>query len=197
MVTFGSPRLAVERRSSILRDLEFWVPSLRFLPVHAPISRGRAARYCCAAISRASRRNRSANSSRAHRDPLKPEETLSQTQRQAANDWFDHTLYSRLNDLGQPADPGTGRAGPARRHPLPATIRQGHADACADGDDRERLSSPAQGSPAGFLNTCTSCRCSPTASTTTGSIRPPSWLDWLKQAGREPRGIYQYYKELA
>ena len=31
-------------------------------------------------------------------DPLKPEEVLSQTQRQAANDWFDHTLYSRLND---------------------------------------------------------------------------------------------------
>jgi hypothetical protein len=23
------------------------------------------------------------------------------------------------------------------------------------------------------------------------------FLDWLKQAGREPRGIYQYYKELA
>jgi hypothetical protein len=31
-------------------------------------------------------------------DPLKPEEALSQTQRQAANQWFDHTLYSRLND---------------------------------------------------------------------------------------------------
>ena len=31
-------------------------------------------------------------------DPLKPEEALSQTQRQAANDWFDHTLYSRQND---------------------------------------------------------------------------------------------------
>ena len=31
-------------------------------------------------------------------DPLKPEEALSQTQRQAANDWFDHTLYCRLND---------------------------------------------------------------------------------------------------
>src|SRR5271166_2605959 len=31
-------------------------------------------------------------------DPLKPEEALSQIQRQAANDWFDHTLYSRLND---------------------------------------------------------------------------------------------------
>ncbi len=31
-------------------------------------------------------------------DPLKPEEALSQTQRQAANDWFDHTLYSQLND---------------------------------------------------------------------------------------------------
>ena len=31
-------------------------------------------------------------------DPLKPEEALSQSQRQAANEWFDHTLYSRLND---------------------------------------------------------------------------------------------------
>jgi predicted phage terminase large subunit-like protein len=31
-------------------------------------------------------------------DPLKPEEALSQTQRAAVNDWFDHTLYSRLND---------------------------------------------------------------------------------------------------
>src|SRR5208337_234577 len=31
-------------------------------------------------------------------DPLKPEEALSRTQRQAANEWFDHTLYSRLND---------------------------------------------------------------------------------------------------
>jgi hypothetical protein len=31
-------------------------------------------------------------------DPLKPEEALSQAQRQAANEWLDHTLYSRLND---------------------------------------------------------------------------------------------------
>ena len=31
-------------------------------------------------------------------DPLKPEEALSQAQRQAANEWFDHTRYSRLND---------------------------------------------------------------------------------------------------
>ena len=31
-------------------------------------------------------------------DPLKPEEALSQTRREAANEWFDHTLYSRLND---------------------------------------------------------------------------------------------------
>jgi hypothetical protein len=31
-------------------------------------------------------------------DPLKPEEALSQGQRQAANEWYDHTLYSRLND---------------------------------------------------------------------------------------------------
>ena len=28
-------------------------------------------------------------------DPLKPEEALSQAQRKAANEWFDHTLYSR------------------------------------------------------------------------------------------------------
>jgi predicted phage terminase large subunit-like protein len=31
-------------------------------------------------------------------DPLKPEEALSKTLRQACNEWFVHTLYSRLND---------------------------------------------------------------------------------------------------
>jgi hypothetical protein len=31
-------------------------------------------------------------------DPLNPEEALSPTQRQAANEWYDHTLCSRLND---------------------------------------------------------------------------------------------------
>ena len=31
-------------------------------------------------------------------DPLKPEEALSEAQRQACNEWYDHTLYSRLND---------------------------------------------------------------------------------------------------
>jgi predicted phage terminase large subunit-like protein len=31
-------------------------------------------------------------------DPLKPEEALSEAQRRAANEWYDHTLYSRLND---------------------------------------------------------------------------------------------------
>jgi hypothetical protein len=31
-------------------------------------------------------------------DPLKPEEALSQAKRQAVNEWFDYTLYSRLND---------------------------------------------------------------------------------------------------
>src|SRR5438270_5720466 len=30
-------------------------------------------------------------------DPLKPYEALSEAQRQAANEWYDHTLYSRLN----------------------------------------------------------------------------------------------------
>jgi hypothetical protein len=29
---------------------------------------------------------------------LKPEEALSDTQRQGTNDWFDNTLYSRLNN---------------------------------------------------------------------------------------------------
>lgn len=31
-------------------------------------------------------------------DPLKPDEALSETQRKAVNEWFDHTLYSRLNE---------------------------------------------------------------------------------------------------
>src|SRR5437660_6177684 len=31
-------------------------------------------------------------------DPLKPEEALSEAQRQGCNEWYDHTLYSRLND---------------------------------------------------------------------------------------------------
>lgn len=31
-------------------------------------------------------------------DPLKPDEALSETQRKSTNDWFDHTLYSRLNN---------------------------------------------------------------------------------------------------
>src|SRR5258706_5944800 len=31
-------------------------------------------------------------------DPLKPEEALSEAQRRAANEWYDHTLYSRQND---------------------------------------------------------------------------------------------------
>src|ERR1700757_4225192 len=31
-------------------------------------------------------------------DPLKPEEALSDTQRQSGNDWYLNTLYSRLND---------------------------------------------------------------------------------------------------
>jgi hypothetical protein len=30
--------------------------------------------------------------------PLKPDEALSESQRNAANEWYDHTLYSRLND---------------------------------------------------------------------------------------------------
>jgi len=36
-------------------------------------------------------------------DPLKPEEALSRSQRQAVNEWYDHTLYSRQNDKRQSA----------------------------------------------------------------------------------------------
>ena len=36
-------------------------------------------------------------------DPLKPEEALSDAHRESANEWFDHTLYSRLNDKQQGA----------------------------------------------------------------------------------------------
>src|SRR5271155_147533 len=31
-------------------------------------------------------------------DPLKPEEALSDLRRESANEWYDHTLYNRLND---------------------------------------------------------------------------------------------------
>ncbi len=31
-------------------------------------------------------------------DPLKPTDAMSRSHRAAANDWFDSTLYSRLND---------------------------------------------------------------------------------------------------
>jgi hypothetical protein len=34
-------------------------------------------------------------------NPLKPEEALSEAHRHGANEWFDHTLYSRLNDKQQ------------------------------------------------------------------------------------------------
>jgi hypothetical protein len=31
-------------------------------------------------------------------DPLKPEEAMSESQRRAVNQWYDDTLFSRLND---------------------------------------------------------------------------------------------------
>jgi len=33
-------------------------------------------------------------------DPLKPDDALSEARRQAANEWYDHTLYSRLKRYG-------------------------------------------------------------------------------------------------
>jgi hypothetical protein len=49
-------------------------------------------------------------------DPLKPEEAFSQTQQQAANEWYAHTLYSRLNDKLSGIHPGTDRIRSARGH---------------------------------------------------------------------------------
>ena len=34
-------------------------------------------------------------------DPMKPEEAASETQRKTVNDWYDHTLITRLNDKRQ------------------------------------------------------------------------------------------------
>ncbi|MGA7381224.1 MAG: terminase family protein [Terriglobales bacterium] len=34
-------------------------------------------------------------------DPLKPDEALSDTQRKSVNDWYDNSLYSRLNNKGR------------------------------------------------------------------------------------------------
>jgi hypothetical protein len=34
-------------------------------------------------------------------DPLKPADAMSESRRRAANDWFDSTLYSRLNDKAE------------------------------------------------------------------------------------------------
>ena len=44
-------------------------------------------------------------------DPLKPEEALSEAQRNGANEWYDHTLYSRLNDKRRGATLLHGSAG--------------------------------------------------------------------------------------
>jgi hypothetical protein len=51
--------------------------------------------------------------------------------------------------------------------------------------------------PDGGPNTCTSSRSSRAAKYDDQVDSTAQFLDWLKQAGREPRGIYQYYKELA
>ena len=57
-------------------------------------------------------------------DPLKPEEALSQAQRQAANEWYDHTLHSRLNDKLAGA--------------IVLIMYQDRGDAVVDGGDRPR-----------------------------------------------------------
>ena len=43
-------------------------------------------------------------------DPLKPEEALSDAQRQAANEWFDHSLYGRRPRLGARVCPPPSKA---------------------------------------------------------------------------------------
>jgi hypothetical protein len=41
-------------------------------------------------------------------DSLKPEDALSEANRRAADEWFDHTLYSRLNDKQKGIRSGVG-----------------------------------------------------------------------------------------
>ncbi len=36
-------------------------------------------------------------------DPLKPSDAMSESRRVAANEWYDNTLYSRLNDKARGA----------------------------------------------------------------------------------------------
>ena len=50
-----------------------------------------------------------------------------------------HRGADRGQGLGHPADPGIDRRRLPRRHPLPAGLREDHADARANRDDRERL----------------------------------------------------------
>ena len=112
-------------------------------------------------------------------DPLKPEEALSQAQRQAANGWYDHTLYSRLNDKlagvivlimhrlheddhAQTAIIENGFMHVPERAPWLAQYLH-ELTAFPDGKHDDQVDSTAQA------------------------------LDWFKGAAREPAGFYGYY----
>ena len=74
-------------------------------------------------------------------DPLKPEEALSDAHRESANEWFDHTLYSRLNDkqqgaIGDHAPAARGRPG------RPCAGARGLGASAAAGDRRRGRDDP-------------------------------------------------------
>jgi hypothetical protein len=95
-----------------------------------------------------------------------------------------------------PADPGIARRGDARRHPLPAADRQGHADLRADRDDGENgFVHLPETAPwlalylhelASFLYGRHDDQVDSTA----------QLLHWFKASGRED-GIFAYYRMLA
>jgi hypothetical protein len=104
----------------------------------------------------------------------------------------------RAQGLGDPADPGTGRAQPARGHPLPAAIGQDHADARPDRDDRERLCLSAQ--RRGMARRIPARADGLSQGKHDDQIDSKAqMLDWFKRGSgpSSDAGIYQLYKELA
>jgi hypothetical protein len=71
-------------------------------------------------------------------DPLKPEEALSEAQRQAANEWYDHTLYSRQNDKQRGAHRHHHAAAARRRPRRPRSRPGGLGSPELSGDRRSR-----------------------------------------------------------
>src|SRR5690242_4575419 len=75
-------------------------------------------------------------------DPLKPEEALSEAQRQACNEWYDHTLYSRLNDKRHGAIVAINAAAARRRSHRPRPRAGGLGNSQLSSYRRNRRGAP-------------------------------------------------------